>query len=41
MTSTVLLKGGENDGIAVYILKETVLKQMAAKIESVKPAFLF
>jgi hypothetical protein len=35
----VLLKRGENDGIAVYIPKETTLKEMAAKIEQVKPAF--
>jgi hypothetical protein len=33
MTSTVLLKRGKNDGIAVYIPKETTLKEMAAKIE--------
>jgi hypothetical protein len=33
MTSKVLLKGGRNDGIAVYITKETILKEMAAKIE--------
>jgi hypothetical protein len=33
MTSTVLLKRGKDDGIAVYILKETILKEMAAKIE--------
>jgi hypothetical protein len=33
MTSTVLLKLGKTDGIAVYILKETILKEMAAKIE--------
>jgi hypothetical protein len=29
---TVLLKHG-NDGITVYIPKETILKEMAAKIE--------
>jgi hypothetical protein len=29
----VLLMGGKNDGIAVYVCKETVLKEMAAKIE--------
>jgi hypothetical protein len=33
MTSMVLLKGGEKDGIAVYVPKETTLKEMAAKIE--------
>jgi hypothetical protein len=31
MTSTVLLKHGKNDGIAVYVPKETILKEMAAK----------
>jgi hypothetical protein len=33
MTSTVHLKCGKNDGITVYVLKETILKEMAAKIE--------
>jgi hypothetical protein len=33
MTSTVLLKRGKNDGITVYIPKETILNEMAAKIE--------
>jgi hypothetical protein len=33
ITSTVLLKRGKNDGIAVYVPKETVLKEMADKIE--------
>jgi hypothetical protein len=33
MTSTVLLKHGKNYGVAVYIPKETILKEMAAKIE--------
>jgi transposase len=33
MTSTVLSKRGKNDWIAVYVPKETVLKEMAAKIE--------
>jgi hypothetical protein len=32
-TSTALLKHGNNDGIAVYISKETILKEIAAKIE--------
>jgi hypothetical protein len=27
------LKRGNNDGIAVYVPKETILKEMAAKIE--------
>jgi hypothetical protein len=31
--STVLLKGGKNNGIAVYVHKETILKEMAVKIE--------
>jgi hypothetical protein len=33
MTSTVLLKRGKNDGIPVYVPKETILMKMAAKIE--------
>jgi hypothetical protein len=33
MTSTGLLKRGKTDGIAVYVLKQTVLKEMAAQIE--------
>jgi hypothetical protein len=33
ITSTVLLKHGKNDGIAVYVPKETILKEMAVKIE--------
>jgi hypothetical protein len=33
MTSTVLLKRGKNDGVAVYVPKGTILKDMAAKIE--------
>jgi hypothetical protein len=33
MTSTVLLKCGKNCVIAVYVPKETILKEMAAKIE--------
>jgi hypothetical protein len=41
MTSTVLLKLGKNDGISLYVPKGSVLKEMAAKIEYVKPAFLF
>jgi hypothetical protein len=31
--STVLLKYGKKDGIAVYVLKETILKEMVATIE--------
>jgi hypothetical protein len=45
MTSTVLLKRGKNDGIAVYIPKETILKEKAAKIKcgifSIAPHTLF
>jgi hypothetical protein len=33
MTFTVLLKHGENNGITVYVLKETILKEVAAEIE--------
>jgi hypothetical protein len=33
MASTVPLKSGKNDRVAVYVPKETILKQMAAKIE--------
>jgi hypothetical protein len=33
ITSAVFSKCGKNDGIAVYVPKETVLKEMAAKIE--------
>jgi hypothetical protein len=33
MTSMVVLKRGKNDGIAVYVPEETILKEMAAKIE--------
>jgi hypothetical protein len=41
MSSTVLLKRGKIDWIAVYVPKEAVLKEMAGKIEQVKPAFIF
>jgi hypothetical protein len=41
MTPTVVLKRGKNDRIAVYVPKGTILKETAAKIEYVKPAFLF
>jgi nitrogen fixation protein len=30
-----------NDGIAVYVPKKTILREMAVKIEQVKPAFIF
>jgi hypothetical protein len=33
MTSTVLSKHGKNDGITVYVPKETILKEMEARIE--------
>jgi hypothetical protein len=33
MNSTVLLKRRKNNGIAVYVPKETILKEMADKIE--------
>jgi hypothetical protein len=33
VTSTVLLKHGKNDRIAVYVHKETILKEMEAKID--------
>jgi hypothetical protein len=33
MASTVLLKSGTNDGLAVYVPQETILKETAAKIE--------
>jgi hypothetical protein len=35
------LKRRKKDGIAVYVSKETILKEMAAKIDQVKPDFLF
>jgi hypothetical protein len=41
MSSMVLLKCGKSDGNAVYVPKETILKEMAAKIDEVKPAFIF
>jgi hypothetical protein len=31
----------KNVGIAVYVPKETILKELTANIEEVKPAFLF
>jgi hypothetical protein len=31
----------KTDGIAVYVPKETILKEITAKVEYVKPAFLF
>jgi hypothetical protein len=33
MTSIVLLKGGKTTRITVYVPKQTILKEMAAKIE--------
>jgi hypothetical protein len=33
MTSTVLLTRGKNDGVATYVPKETILKDIAAEIE--------
>jgi hypothetical protein len=36
----VLLKGGKTDWIAVYVTKETILKEMAAKIK-LSQHFLF
>jgi hypothetical protein len=36
MTSTVLLKRGKNGEIAVYFPKETILKEVATKIEFVR-----
>jgi hypothetical protein len=33
ITSTVLLKRGKNDGIAVCVPKKTILKEMAVKIK--------
>jgi hypothetical protein len=32
----VLLKHGKNDGITVYVPKETILKEMAVKIDLVR-----
>lgn len=31
----------KDDGVTVYILMETILKETAAKIEQVKPTFPF
>jgi hypothetical protein len=33
MTSAALLKHGKNDGIALYVPKEIILKEMADKIK--------
>jgi hypothetical protein len=41
MTSMVLLKHGKNDGIAVYVPKETILKEMAARISKLCQYFFF
>jgi hypothetical protein len=34
-------KKKKTDGVAAYVPTETTLMEMAAKIEKVKPAFLF
>jgi hypothetical protein len=39
ITSMVLLKHGKNGGIAVYVPKETIMKEMAAKIKLSKHFF--
>jgi hypothetical protein len=39
MTSTVLLKREKNDRITVYVPKETILKEMAAKIKLIQHFF--
>jgi hypothetical protein len=41
MTSTVLFKRGKNDEMAVYIPKETILKEMAAKLSKFSQNFFF
>jgi hypothetical protein len=33
MTSTVLYKRGKNDGISVRVARESILKEMTAKIK--------
>lgn len=40
MISTLLLKRRQNFGFTVYVSKETILKEMAAKIERVKTEVL-
>jgi hypothetical protein len=41
MTSTVLLKRGKNDGIAVYVPRGTILQEMAAKIKLSQHFFFY
>jgi hypothetical protein len=41
MTSTVVLKRGKNDGIVVYVPKETILKEMAPKLSKLSQYFFF
>jgi hypothetical protein len=41
ITSTVLLKRGKNDNIAVYVPKKSILKEMAAKMEYLSQHFFF
>jgi hypothetical protein len=38
---TVFFEGWKNDGIATYIPKDTILKEMTTKTEQVKPVFHF
>jgi hypothetical protein len=40
MTSMVLLMHGKNNGIAVYVPKETIVKEMATKIKISQHFFL-
>jgi hypothetical protein len=41
MTSTVLLKHGKNDGIAIYVPKVTTLKEIATKLSKLSQHFFF
>jgi hypothetical protein len=41
MISTVLLKRGKNDRIAVYVPKETISKEIVAKICKLSQHFFF
>jgi hypothetical protein len=41
MTSTVLLKTGKNDGLDVYVPKETILKDLATKLSKLSQHFFF
>jgi hypothetical protein len=38
---TVFLKRGKNNGIAIYIPNETILKEMAAKLSKLSQHFFF